>query len=334
MYERNFGDIRGYQAVKAMRVQLREVVLMLVTMNMDRYELVRKLQNFVPFLKRGDKDCGALPLYSKTYTSLKPNREHSLLCIISKLVQEFWDYADEDLDFSKERLAEFTIQLGLVKAISQYGLGIYRVAGKYPGHYLVTKTEIEAAEAVEAEVEQTQQDQLKDDEDVIAQQEETEAKASHDQEFLDRIEAERQQAQDDAGELYPDRHAIGVEPDEAGVENPTEESVSKDSTSEESSSIDAAETEEALAATYHDDEVGDDKCSGDCDTCETHACDPDELANEPADEEHEDNLEGGTVGGTLAIGNDSSRAADAPAPPEETIEPDHTDEEIQDSGPQ
>lgn len=161
----DFGDTKAHQAVSAIYNRIRAAIETIAYRQPTLVNLTRQVQGFIPLLKRTDKDEGGLPFYSKAYTSQKTNREHCLMCILSFLVQEFWDYKESTEEFGEDRLKNLEVQLALLEAIAADGLSIYRVTGKFPHYHLITKAELDDEEARERLLETLKQEQMRDDEE-------------------------------------------------------------------------------------------------------------------------------------------------------------------------
>lgn len=239
----SLGDTKAYQATLAIYNRIRSAIETIAYRQKTLVNLTRQVQGFIPLLKRTDKDQGGLPFYSKAYTSQKTNREHCLMCVLSFLVQEYWDYKESIEEFGGDRLKNLEVQLTLLEAIATDGLLVYRVTGKFPSYHLVTKTELDDEEAKERCIEALKQEQLKDDEEdyQAAVDHETGADLGDSEdageEDIDEYEADRnlsaassstaysegltgakeraaailaehRKAQDDAGEPYPDQSPL------------------------------------------------------------------------------------------------------------------------------
>ncbi len=219
--------------------KLRDIILKLSALKYKKQPINRMIQNFIPMLKRTDKDCGSLPFYSQTYTSKKPNREHCLLCVISMLVQVYWDIAAGNRD--EDIMSVFDIHLELLENIYEIGFDKYRVAGKFPQHVLMTKEDIIAEDnaAQVAAIEEAKQERAEDD-----------------------MKQEEEQPPEPRELGMQDAKALNAQ---VGAE-----------VAEEHDRIDAAKQQRKAQPVEDQLSVEDaDACSGDCDTCEDQVCDCD-----------------------------------------------------------
>ena len=255
----SFGDIDKHQLKKGVFDRLRAVLVGLARHYTQDYGFTRKLQEFGPQLKRTDKDHGSLPFYSKEYTSVKANRDHCILCVISKAVQDYWDFYDDTIEDAE--LVLFFKQIGILEAIVTEGFASYRVTGKVGRFYLDTILNIEAALAAEENPAAAEEEQAEVEADKLA--EETVAETVGSEEF-EAAEA----AEDEANENFT----------ETGQEKVSEESTSKGSSSIDARSDDSDQLSTELA----------DQCSSDCDTCENKVCETAEAKDIPAVPEEED----------------------------------------------
>jgi hypothetical protein len=246
----------------------------------------RMIQNFIPFLKRTDNDCGALPFYGKAYVSHKTNKEHILLTKISMLVQDYWKLASDKLVMTATEAAEFWRELGLLEEISKGSFDSYQVYGKFPRFTLLNKKQIDLLEAEDAKTERDDANRREDAE---------EAKKL--------MAAESSDSEDSPSTTEAEPNGVrGERANEAVIAETEDVPPVSESTQQEGSS--EASSSDQQVASDSDDQLSveeADKCGGDCDTCETHACD-----DEP---EREDNLEGATVGGALATETETERVA-------------------------
>lgn len=317
----SFGDIDKHQAKREVYTKLRAVLDDLQRHFLQDHSLVQKLQGFIPHLKRTDKDHGGLPFFSQEYVSLKPKREHCILCLVSKVVQDYWDFADDTIEDSEMVL--FFKHVTILEAIVADGFTNYRVTGKFPAFYLDTVTNIEKAlTAVEnaAQIEAEEQAEINaDQEDQQGRDTEIETDDDTNDAVNDAV-SDNDSGSDDTTTAEPE--VIDKTPDGGGDQLSTE-----------------------LA----------DACSGDCDTCVDKVCDakeasgipdvpdeedqeavettdPTETGNDGQDhdtsetEEHEDNIEGGVVGGGSVILEYEGEQHEL-TPPEES-ETEGTDDEI------
>ena len=262
-----FGDTKKHQIVEEMYDRLRRVVEVFCRSE-AKNNVLRAIQNFVPHLKRTDRDVGALPLYSDVPTSRKTNREHCLLCVLSYAVQKFWDYRDPDVVSTEADLLELLTHITFLEKVAKLGLAQYRVHGKYPKFSLVHVDDIA---------------QLENEEEAADQ----ELAARMKQENIEATKAER------TGGISPgyldhdsrtDEQIANSEPSTTSAEenadhvkNAVEVRADKKQTVTEAKGVkdDAAMVETA------------DQCGGDCDTCTDRVCDkqlgsPEEQAEQTA----------------------------------------------------
>ncbi len=152
---RTFGDAKKHQAVAEMYNRLR-IVIEIFCKSEAKNNALRLMQNFVPHLKRTDRDAGGLPFYSVTPESRKGNRNHCLICVVSYTIQKFWDYREPSIETSEEDLLDLLNQIIHLERIAKCGLSEYRVHGKYPVFRLVHVDDLEriekAEEAADAEL--------------------------------------------------------------------------------------------------------------------------------------------------------------------------------------
>lgn len=209
----SLGDTKAYQATLAVYNRIRAAIETIAYQQPTLVNLTRQVQGFISHLKRTDKDAGGLPFFSKAYTSQKTNREHCLMCILSFIVQEYWDYKEsieESIEeFGEDRLKNLEKQLTLLEAIAADGLSIYRVTGKFPVYRLITKAELDDEEARERVIETLKLEQLKDDEeDIQRAEEEVAATEDHDtvysEEMLDSIPDDIDEDEELTGDNHED----------------------------------------------------------------------------------------------------------------------------------
>ncbi len=299
-----FGDIDKHQEKQGIYNRLRAALETLQKVLAKDTAFVRACQGFIPHLRRTDKDCGSLPLYSTTYTSKKTNKNHCLLCVISKAVQDYWDFADGS-SFDTARLDKLFIQLELLEDIAKNGFDHYRVAGAFPTFCLKTVTEIDALQ----ELAELKHDDLEDDEQRIAETETQE-----------QIEANE---------------------GEADAKGGADENFTKDSsTVEEKSGSENVDQDSSGDSDQLSPELAD-KCGGDCDTCKDKVCETAEASgvpDVPEEEDHEEELmtsdDQRDEEERQQQQNDDGEQYPDQGPVIEEDEPDHTDEEIEDAGPQ
>ena len=340
-----FGDIDAAKSKQELNARIKVVLTVLFQFFAgSRANTANMIQNFIPHLKRTDRDCGSLPFYSKTYTSHKTNKEHLLLCMISKVVQVYWDMVDDTKTMTTDEVVEFTAELMALEQIAKDGFDLYRVHGKFPNFKLMSKEQITEIEVEEAKAER---DEANRKEDAMNQQKEDEAEAKN---LMDQALGSNDSTSDDSpstqsteteaagtdeqvgtdGEVFEEaagaaNGAVIAETDDVPLESESSKDTLKESTDatasskEETGSLDTEDSSDQLSTEEAD------KCGGDCDTCETHACeiadeapadtDPDELDNEPADTDTDG--DGSLVGTTIDTVGGAENTAIPPMPEEE-----------------
>jgi hypothetical protein len=360
-----FGNIDKQKANMDINARIKAVLMLLFQMfNTSRNNTANMIQNFIPHLKRTDRDVSSLPFFSKAYVSHKTNKEHILLSKISMIFQDYWNLVRINrAGMPAAEVTKFLQELELLEQIAKNGFDKYGVSGKFPKFTLMSKKQIDLVEVEEAKKERAEADKQEEKEQT-AIADKVEAKNLMDEALgSDDSTSQDSDSTDAADEDVPLESESTDSTAQDGGSNDTPDSdddtkkESDDSSSEaEKSSIDQVSTEDA------------DACNGDCDNCDNAACqtnqtdadaDPDELAE--ADEannsqqryldeaEREDNLAGGIAGEAIddeAIAAVEEAASTLPPMPEEETtadgtqddvaddEPDHTDEEIEDSGHQ
>jgi hypothetical protein len=221
--------------------RLRAAIQTLSTKRYRKMPMNRWLLNFIPLLKRTDRDCGALPVYSREYTAQKPNKDHALLCLISMLVQVYWSIADESIATDSIEYSEFDSRLERLELIVATGYDNYVIAGKSPHYMLLTEAEIadDQTKVCLAEIEGVKQDKLRDDEEAIQR--------TADELVQNAVELGLDTGEDDGSDPTEEHSATGPIGDGAG---PPEDVTAISQDTNQLSVEDA------------------DKCLGDCDTCE------------------------------------------------------------------
>lgn len=288
----SFGDIDKHQAKKNVYNKLRAVLDGLQRHFLRDHSLVQKLQGFIPHLKRTDKDHGGLPFFSIAYTSLKPKREHCVLCLVSKVVQDYWDFADDTIEDSEMVL--FFKNITTLEAIVADGFANYRVTGKFPAFYLDTVANIEKALAA---VENAAQIEKEEQAEIDADQEDQQGRNME-------IETD-DDTNDDVNDAAGDN-------DSGGDNTTTAEPEVIDKTPDGGG--DQLSTELA------------DACSGDCDTCVDPVCDTKEASGIPDVPDEEDQEEV-----TQAVDLDEDAAARAADQAVDLEEYDQDDDGVDDN---
>jgi hypothetical protein len=266
-----FGDIDVAKANAEMAARIKAVLTLLFQMfSGSRNNTANMIQNFIPHLKRTDRDYSSLPFFGKAYTTHKTNKEHILLTKISKIIQAYWDYVDAKIDMPIEEYAEFAAELKLIEQIAGHGLDTYHVHGEFPNFTLMSKAQIDLAEIEDAKVER-------------AEAERTEEKEQ--QQVSDTAEAKK--LMDEAlGSEEPPVSTADTSTDAAETElGESSEEQLQDVVDSSDSSDDMAEESDNSSSDTDDDQLSTEKadaCGGDCDTCETHACGAEEVSTEAA----------------------------------------------------
>lgn len=278
----SFGDIDKHQAKREVYNKLRAVLDGLQRHFLRDHSLVQKLQGFIPHLKRTDKDHGGLPFFSIAYASLKPKREHCVLCLVSKVVQDYWDFADDTIEDSEMVL--FFKNITTLEAIVADGFANYRVTGKFPVFYLDTVANIEKALAA---VENAAQIEKEEQAEIDADQEGAKNPTEDEQNTSDLEESNST----DVETVYPEGFTDGVTDDD------TNDDVN-DAAGDNDSGGDDTTTAKPEVIDKTPDGGGDqlstelaDACSGDCDTCVDQVCDTKEASGIPDVPDEEDQEE-------------------------------------------
>lgn len=320
-----FGNIDEAKAKASLNAEIKSMLMLLFQMfSGARQNTANKIHNFIPHLKRTDRDCGSLPFYSRTFTSMKTNKEHILLSMISMVVQTYWDIVDSAKTVDIKVIDEFSDVMAVLNEISKGSIDNFGVYGTNFKFSLMSKDRLDEIEVEQNKKEQREAEQ-KEDQEQQARKDEAEGKKLMEAE-LGSAETQSQDSdslstQSDVTEADGSDEEIFEEA--AGAANGAAPLALVENVDDSSSSVAPDET----ASTKDGDQVSTedaDACSGDCDSCVNPACqtnqtnvtdDPDELDNEPADEdegapdqsevdeaEREDNLEGAEVGVGDCIG--------------------------------
>lgn len=263
----SFGDIDKHQEKQGLYNRIRSILEALQRLLADDHAFVRACQGYIPHLKRTDKDCGSLPFYSQTYTSQKTNKNHCLLCVISRVVQDYWLVADDNVELTGGQVTEVYDAVDRLEHIVANGFDQYRVAGKFPEFHLLTVDEIDALEQV-----------IPEGFDAAAEQAEIEAGA----ETSDPTEAGSEESSSTQSE----------QEQEDGTDEQIADTADDNDSGDEDTEAPAEPAEQAAGST--DDQLSTelaDKCSGDCDTCDDQVCDTAEakgIPDVPAEEDQEE----------------------------------------------
>jgi hypothetical protein len=337
-----FGDIEAAKAKAALNARIKAMLMLLFQMfSGSRQNTADKIHNFIPHLKRTDRDCGALPFYSNMFTSHKTNKEHILLTMISMVVQTYWDMVDDAKEISDEVLKEFTDVLNVLEEISKDSIdnfGVYPVSSLH--FSMMSKENLDKIETEDAKKERVEAEQQEE----IEQQ--TKKDSEEAKELMDNV-------------LEGDTSGSSTTTDDgvtAGDETVAIDKVKNEVTQLAGSSV-ASSSEVVKSSTDQVSTEDADACNSDCDNCDNPGCqanqsnaaadaDPDELADEPADNEsggkadseqypdveplektvtdaveREDNLEGAGVGIGGALADEQGGKVDTVPPmPEEEKE--------------
>lgn len=257
-----FGDAKQHQAIEEMYGRLRRVIEMFCRTE-GKNTVLRAMQNFVPHLKRTDRDIGDLPFYSETSTSRKTNREHCLLCVVSFAVQKFWDFREPTIESSPEDELELVKLVTFLEKIAKRGLAQYRVHGAYPVFRLVFVDDLERIQEEEVKADEALAERLA-------------------QENLDVAKAAEEADAKGGTEINTDDVANEIEDQEKAEAKEKPVDLDADLAARKADEAEAkAQTEDAKLI-----ETGD-KCKGDCDDCTDRVCDkqlgsPEDQAEENA----------------------------------------------------
>jgi hypothetical protein len=248
----------------------------------------------MPHLNRTDRDCGSLPFFGKDYFSHKTNKDHLLLAIISKVVQDYWRFASAIADELNEADTKtFMAHVQLLEAIAKNGYDKYQVYGKFPKFTLMSTKQIDKLEAIDA----VKQDQIDDDHQ---QEKEQEVARSVDAVTAKNLMNAELGSDDSTSDASNSTDAAETE----GVKNEDDTTQPTESSEELSSAVaDKGQLTEAEA----------DACTEDCDSCDNAACQMNQTDDAPDDDapdaepneakvtddapEREDNIGGAVVGG-------------------------------------
>jgi hypothetical protein len=295
-----FGDVEKQKLNAAVTARIKAALMLLFQMFAgSRANTGRKIQNFIPHLKRIDRDCGSLPFFSKDYHSIKTNKEHVLLCLISKLIQVYWRFISGSPALTETEAAEFMAELDRLEEISRAKFETFQVAGTFPKFTLMSKAKLDAIEVEDAKEERRKASLLEETEQKTAS-DAVEAKNLMDQALEGDTSGSAQSSSTQSDETVEGGTELGEQSEEQSKEQESSDD-SKDDTKEESadssSETDDLSVEEA------------DRCGSDCDKCTDKVCEPDaaedDIAAGMADEakevddapEREDNIAGAVVGG-------------------------------------
>jgi hypothetical protein len=332
-----FGDIDAAKAKANLNARVKTMLMLLFQMfSGSRQNTADKIHNFIPHLKRTDRDCGSLPFFSKTFTSHKTNKEHILLTMISMVVQTYWDRIDDKKILDLKLIEEFEDVLNVLEEISKDSIdnfGVYPVSNLH--FSLMSKENLDKIEAEDAKKELAEAEQ----------REEQEQKARADEAEGKKLMAAELGSDDSTSQDSPSTQSD--ETAEAGTEELGKQSAGD--LAEQQDSHESEDTPKTGGGGSGSDEVSAedaDNCEGDCDNCDNPGCqtnqtDAIELADDHAEVEEllegqnteptrselsdenvdvviaarEDNLEG-NVPGSLADEN-GGEVNDVPPMPEE-----------------
>jgi hypothetical protein len=305
-----FGDVEKQKLNVTITARIKVALTLLFQMfATSRANTGRKIQNFIPHLKRTDRDCGSLPFFSKDYHSQKTNKEHVLLCMISRVIQEYWRFVSPTAEMSNEDAKAFLDHVDLLEEISKANFQTFQVSGRFPKFTLMSKAKLDAIELADVQQEKAEANVLEERE----QEHEDRRKAA-----LAAVDATWEEEQqrvkdsDDAKNAMDQDGGATTQEQSAGVQA---------SASPMIPSAPAASSSKATQPDADDLSVeAADRCGGDCDKCTDQVCTEQKnegecsLAEEPdaveddiaagmadeakeADAEREDNIGGAVVGG-------------------------------------
>jgi hypothetical protein len=263
-----FGDIDKAKADKIINARIKAALMLLFQMFTGaRNNTANMIQNFIPHLKRTDRDISSLPFFGKAYVSHKTNREHILLTKISMIVQNYWKLVSDKPELGKNETAEFLAELELIEQIAKKGFDNYRVFGVFPKFTLLDKAKIDLLEVedvkkerAEAEKAEEREQQARKDEaegkNLMAAELDSGGSTSDDSDSTDAVETEDVPLADESGATNGDSESAGNQPSA----EETIPSAPEAASSKAPQPKDELSTEEA------------DACGGDCDDCDNGAC--------------------------------------------------------------
>jgi hypothetical protein len=310
------------------------------------------IQNFIPFLKRTDNDCGSLPFYGKAYVSHKTNKEHILLTKISMIVQDYWKLASDKLELSDVEATEFWRELKLLEAIAKGSFDSYQVYGKFPRFTLLNKVQIDQLEVAGAKAERDGANRREDAEKAKKLMDSESSDSEDSPSTTEAAETELGKQSESQSEDVESSHDSDDDTKKESTDSSSETDAAKNGVTQQEGSSEASSSDQQVASDS-DDQLSveeADKCGGDCDTCETHACETKDEA--PAETEAERVAQQDADGEQYPdVEQLEQTAKDVPPMPEEETqthpadltldnaddddqEPDHTAEEVEDSGHQ
>jgi hypothetical protein len=299
-----FGDIDRQKVNAEAAARIKAVLMLLFQMfSGSRDNTSRMIQNFIPFLKRTDNDCGSLPFYGKAYVSHKTNKEHILLTKISMIVQDYWKLASDKLELSDVEATEFWRELKLLEAIAKGSFDSYQVYGKFPRFTLLNKVQIDQLEVAGAKAERDGANRREDAEKAKKLMDSESSDSEDSPSTTEAAETELGKQSESQSEDVESSHDSDDDTKKESTDSSSETDAAKNGVTQQEGSSEASSSDQQVASDS-DDQLSveeADKCGGDCDTCETHACDD--------GPEREDNLEGATVSGALATETETERVA-------------------------
>jgi hypothetical protein len=287
-----FGNLEEAKAKANLNAEIKAMLMLLFQMfSGARQNTANKIHNFIPHLKRTDRDCGSLPFYSNTFTSHKTNKEHILLSMISMVIQTYWDIVDEAKEVKIEVIDEFSDVLTILKEISTSNIddfGVYPISNLR--FSLMSKENLDKIEVEEARKERAEAEQAEERE-AQARKDEAEGKELMEKE-LGSEDTSTENTDDSASseeETVSGEVPLKSESTDSTLENGASENTKVEESSSAKSEDDAAPS--TTIPKLVEDQVSTDdadKCDGNCDDCDNPGCQSNEK---------EDNLEGAEVGG-------------------------------------
>jgi len=299
-----FGDIDAAKAKADLNARVKAMLMLLFQMfSGARQNTANKIHNFIPHLKRTDRDCGSLPFFSKTFTSHKTNKEHILLSMISMVVQTYWDRVDDNKILELKLIEEFDATLLVLEEISKSNIdnfGVYPVSSLH--FSLMSKENLDRLE-VEAAKKERAEAERKEDEEQQGRKDEAEGKQLMEAELGSGDSTSQDSDSTDVAETED------VPPVSESTESTSKDGDSENTEEEESPAIPSApeaSSEKTAQPKLVEDQVSTedaDACDGDCDNCDNLGCQKVEDSCRTDEPEREDNLEGAEVGGIGIAGS-------------------------------
>ncbi len=131
---KQFGDIELYQMVKRTRTRFSKILTDMQKTVKVSGTAVQMCQKFRECLKPTEEiDESRLPLYSRRCVSLKKNKLHTIMCVISHTIQLYWELAQGH----KDRIEEIESFFIVLEGYTKHGLRAYKLSGSIStGYYL------------------------------------------------------------------------------------------------------------------------------------------------------------------------------------------------------